>query len=132
MAEVLEAVPELVDSYNEHLNDNGELLPYVYLPDAVRTLELKLAEGKRSIDACTRLAWVIENALVSGGAARNLALLGLTDEIASAYVMSRMRGQPSLLDFMHSVLSDRAKRVIRENLDSPTASALLRASDPLK
>ena len=38
VATLLEAVPQLADSYKEHLDGNGELLPFVYVPNVIRVL----------------------------------------------------------------------------------------------
>ena len=80
MQRLLEAVPELADSYAEHLSDNDELLPYHYLPDAVRALELMMHEGRLHRNARVKVAEVIEAALAEESSVRNLALLGLVEE----------------------------------------------------
>lgn len=116
VANVLKAIPELADSYKDHLDDNGELLPYVYLPDAVRALEVQLQEGKLTVDSCAKLAEVMEQALSEGGSVQNLALIGLTDEIAYSHITSRRNAQRSLLDLMRNVLGERTKRAISETL----------------
>ncbi|HVR45252.1 MAG TPA: hypothetical protein VMT95_01235 [Candidatus Binatia bacterium] len=130
VARVVQAVPELSAAYREHLDDNyQQLLPYMFLPDAVRTLQAQMMEGKLNKDACVRLGRVIEDALAQGGSVRNLALLGLTGEIAEAYLSSRMRGQPSLLEFMRDALGGHAKEAIRQELDTPTSRSILKATE---
>lgn len=128
VGKLLEAIPDLTVSYNEQLANNDELLPYVYLPDAVRALESQLNEGTLSAEDCGRLSIILEDALRSGGSARNLALLGLTGEIANSHVMSRMRHRRSLLDAIRGTLGERTKHAIAETLDSPSNAALLKAS----
>lgn len=116
VARVLDAAPTLADSYREHLSDNGELLPYVYLPDAVRALELQMREGELDQETCSRFAAVIEAGLAEGGSVRNLVLLGLIDEIASCHGMSVTRSEPSLLNFMRNVFGARTADAIAETL----------------
>jgi hypothetical protein len=81
VAKLIEAVPELEASYKEHLTDNDELLPYVYLPDAVRDLVCQMHSKMLSDDVYDRLANAIENVLTSDPEAHDLITLGLLDEM---------------------------------------------------
>lgn len=120
---IVEAAPELVDSYTEYWADHNELLPYIYLPNAIRAFAARMRAGELTVNSCTNLAQVIEEALAEGGSVRNLALLGLIEEIAADHLMSRLHGQESLLDFMRDTLGDLTREAISKDLaDSPLAS----------
>jgi hypothetical protein len=45
VAKLLADLPELRASYEEHVANNDELLPYAYLPDAVRDVQNKMRSG---------------------------------------------------------------------------------------
>ena len=113
---LLDAVPELADSYHEHLLDNDELLPYHYLPDAVRALELMMHQGRLTEETRSQVAALIEAALEEGGSIRNLALLGLVEEIANAHVMSVIRSYPSLLECMRDAFGPLTKEALSDDL----------------
>jgi len=59
---IIDAVPQLRDSYLEHIREQrGQSLPYVYLDDAVRILNEQLWARQLSMEAIRRLCSTIEN-----------------------------------------------------------------------
>jgi hypothetical protein len=61
---ILDAVPQLRDSYREHVCEQlGQSLPYVYLADAVRVLNEQLWARQLSMESIKRLCSTIENLL---------------------------------------------------------------------
>ena len=64
---ILDAVPQLRDSYREHLCEQlGQSLPYVYLADAVRVLNEQLWAKQLSMESIKRLCSTIENEFEKG------------------------------------------------------------------
>ncbi len=114
VATLLSAVPELTRSYEEHLRDNDELLPYVYLPDAVRELEHLMLHDRLNADTCQRFAQITEEGLLRGGRVRNLTLIGIIEELASLHKQARDRDRRDLLHIMGGVLGARTREAIKE------------------
>ena len=79
VALLLRSLPELSECYQEHLEERkGELLGYIFLPDAVRELERITRDGSARKELFHRLASAIEDALArSDAAGEDLITLGL-------------------------------------------------------
>jgi hypothetical protein len=93
---IVNAVPELRESYEEHLKDHdGESLSYIYLPDAVRDLEKRFVPGGGlTIETIRRLCSAIEMAVETDNLdARDLIGLALLDEIEDSRMWSVMRSE---------------------------------------
>ncbi|MBV9718320.1 MAG: cysteine synthase family protein [Candidatus Eremiobacteraeota bacterium] len=85
VARLLGALPELQSSHAEHLADNdGELLPYMYFPDAVRDAQKQLCLGSLPPDFLDRFARAIEMLLDWDPGAHDLVGLGIIDELKEA------------------------------------------------
>lgn len=82
---LVEQVPDLRESFDSHLAERGgELVPYTYLPDAVRDLAAKSIEGALRPDTLAKLGAGIEDLLrMEHPEVRNLVGLALIEELAN-------------------------------------------------
>jgi hypothetical protein len=88
---LVDELPELRASYQEHMSEREGLLPYVYLPDAVRDLEAKAKAGRLPEDFVDRLATALETMLLSDPGSHNLITLGLLEELINTELWSRLK-----------------------------------------
>jgi hypothetical protein len=78
---LLERVPELRANYDEHVADNGELLPHVFFGDVSRFVVARAAEGDDS--AVGRCLAFLEEALDNGDElAQELVVVSFVENIA--------------------------------------------------
>jgi hypothetical protein len=102
---LLRAMPELEPSYREHLTDNRELLPYVFLPDAVRDAQRQMDSKMFPSDFFDRFAKAIEDALESDPESHDLIAIGLLEEL---------KASPRLWEVMRNKLGRRTTEVLNE------------------
>lgn len=91
--DLVRAVPELRNSFDEHLRNYGEILSYIYLPDAVRDLAEQMHSGTLPRHALDKLSVGIELALESRDPAiEDLIGLALLDELKLSALWPLVRG----------------------------------------
>lgn len=91
VANFIAAIPEIRPSYDEHIADNDELLPYDYLPNAIRALSQLAQGGQLNDDVYDRLADLMESTLRSEPDAIDLIALGVLEELRDSSLWQRIK-----------------------------------------
>jgi hypothetical protein len=84
VSRLLHAMPELEPSYKEHIVDNRELLPYVFLPDAIRDAQRQMDDHSLPSDFFDRFAKAIEEVLQTDPASHDLIAIGVLEELRAS------------------------------------------------
>ena len=90
VAKLLDALPELRPAYMQHIADNAEPLPYVFLADAVRYIEHELDCRNLPEHFLDRFAQAIEDALESDPDSHDLIGIGILEAIKSSTLWEKM------------------------------------------